>query len=973
MKFLMCHQRYLYNFIFVLILILTTQSLTAQTNSNGKIAGKLVDAETGEPLIGANVYLENTAIGASTDLDGYYFIPSVPEGNYELVVMMIQYSETRIKNVKVENGKTVTLDLAVKPEILTSETIVVEAQALKNTEAALLGRRQKSNSVSDAISSEAISRSGSGDAASAMKMVTGASVVGGKYVYVRGLGERYASTHLNGAELPSADPDKKAFQMDLFPSSLLDNIVTQKTFTPDKPGNFSGGIVDIGTKTFPDKFNFKVSSSTGYNSNTTFNNSFLTYSGGSTDWLGIDDGKRAEPKELTQLSIEEYNQIKDRAIVNSDVDAAKKLDYYSNLFNGIMSPTTSSAPVNQSYSFAVGNNVDLFGKNLGYQAGLTYSNKYSFYDNGLIGKYKLPGNINNYTELFNEFDLSETKGSHEVNWGGLLNMSYQLGNNHQLHSNIIYTKSGESTARFIDGFYNEGTLNDGAVFETRVLKFTERDLFSSQLKGEHFLTYLNNAKVEWAGNYAITKQDEPDTRFFSDHYYTQQDGSREYQVKPAVYPVPARYYRNLEEDNYSFQLNIGIPFQYFNQLPGKIKFGGTYSNKSRTFRENTFKYENNKQLGYDGNPYSYFSSSNTGILYNPDGTIQYDNYGNIEFGNYIVNASEDKSNYDGTEKVTAGYGMVELPVFEKIKLITGVRFERTDIDVHTLASGYSAGQIIENDILPSLNIVYNIYEKMNVRLAYGRTLARPTMRELAPFSSEDFAAGFIIAGNPELQRTLIDNFDIRWEWFERPGEIYAVSGFYKSFSNPIERVIRNDNNEIRYENVDNAIILGAEFELRKNLDQISPWLDGFQFGGNLSLVYSKVDIPSRELEIIRISIPDAESTRELQGQSPYLLNLNLTYDHREMGTSASLFYNVFGERLSEVTLGATPNIFEKPRHTLNFSVDQNIWDSLDLKFGATNILDSDVEKVHHFKGKEFIYQKYSTGRNFSIGLSYAIE
>lgn len=968
-KFIKCRTKFILGLATLFIFV---NFSSAQTLEKGKISGKLVDAETGEPLIGANVYLENTALGASSDLDGYYFIPSVPAGNYELVVTIIQYSETRIKNLEVNSGESVKLDLAVKPEILTSETIVVEAKALKNTEAALLGKRQKSNSVSDAISAEAISRSGSGDAASAMKMVTGASVVGGKYVYVRGLGERYASTHLNGAELPSADPDKKAFQMDLFPSNLLDNIVTQKTFTPDKPGNFSGGIVDIGTKTFPDKFNIKFSSSTEYNSNTTFNNSFLSYPGGDTDWLGMDDGTRESPKEFSQISQDHYNQLKNKAIVNGDLNAAKQLDYYSNLFNSVMSPNKSNAPINQSYSISIGDQFNLFGRNLGYQSSVTYSNKYSFYDDGTIGKYKLPGNINNYDVLVNEFDLSEVKGIHDVSWGGLLNLSYKFNDNHQLHSNLIYTKSGESSTRFIDGVYNEGTIDD-AIFETRVLKFTERDLFSSQLKGEHFLTYLNNAKVEWIGSYAVTTQDEPDTRFFSDHYYIQPDGSREYQVKPAVYPVPARYFRNLEEDNYNINLNIGIPFTYFNQLPGKVKIGGAFTIKDRKFRENTFKYENNKQLSYNGDPDSFFSSANTGILYNSDGSIRYDAYGNIEFGNYIVNASEDKSNYNGNEKIVAGYGMIELPVIPRMKLITGVRYERTDIDVQTLSSGYETGKILENDILPSVNIVYNIYEKMNLRLAYGRTLARPTMRELAPFSSEDFAAGFIIAGNPDLKRTLIDNFDIRLEWFERPGEIYAVSGFYKSFTNPIERVIRNDNNEIRYENVDNAILIGAEFELRKKLDQVSDHLSNFQFGANLSLVYSRVDIPANELQRIRVSIPEAEDTRELQGQSPYLLNLNVLYDHLESGTSASLFYNVFGERLSEVTLGATPNIFEKPRHTLNFSVEQKFWQNFKLKFSAKNILDSQVEKIHRFKDKEFVYQKYSTGRNFAVGLSYAIN
>ena len=292
----------------IFISLFFAANLGAQT-LKGIVAGKLVDSETGDPLIYANVHLEGTTFGAASDLEGNYRIVSVPPGTYNVKLNYMGYAETQITDVVVTAGEVTKINVTLKPEVLEAEEVMVTAKALRNTEAVLLKDRQKAIAVSDAISAEAISRSGSGDAAEAMTKVTGASVVDGKYVYIRGLGERYSNTHLDGAELPTADPDKKAFQMDLFPSNLLDNIVTVKTFTPDKPGNFSGGIVNIGTKTFPESFTMSFSSSASCNTQTTLNDNFILYGGGSTDWLGFDDGTRDIPDLFDNWNKEDWPTV----------------------------------------------------------------------------------------------------------------------------------------------------------------------------------------------------------------------------------------------------------------------------------------------------------------------------------------------------------------------------------------------------------------------------------------------------------------------------------------------------------------------------------------------------------------------------------------------------------------------------------------------------------------------------------------
>jgi TonB-dependent receptor len=286
------------------------------------------------------------------------------------------------------------------------------------------------------------------------------------------------------------------------------------------------------------------------------------------------------------------------------------------------------------------------------------------------------------------------------------------------------------------------------------------------------------------------------------------------------------------------------------------------------------------------------------------------------------------------------------------------------------------GKLSNTDILPSLNLVYQLNDKMNIRAAASRTLARPTFRELAPFQSFDFVGGYIFVGNPKLERTLITNTDLRWEWFVRPGEIIALSTFYKVFDNPIEREIqrRGEGSFISVRNVPEAIVYGLELEMRKQLNQITdaPVLRNMQFGGNFSLVYSTVDIPDQEYQEILIADPDADRSRPLEGQSPYIVNLDATYENLDSGTVASLYYNLFGERLVTVVNGAAPDVFEQPRSDLDFTLSQRVIPRLSLKASVKNILNSYVKQVQSFKEVDYPYLVYPRARRFSLGVSYSI-
>jgi TonB-dependent receptor len=282
-------------------------------------------------------------------------------------------------------------------------------------------------------------------------------------------------------------------------------------------------------------------------------------------------------------------------------------------------------------------------------------------------------------------------------------------------------------------------------------------------------------------------------------------------------------------------------------------------------------------------------------------------------------------------------------------------------------------EIKQDDILPSANLIYNIKADMNLRFAYGRTLARPTFREAVPYKSYEFFNSYEYKGNPGLKQTLINNFDIRWEWFSRPGEIYAVSAFYKNFENPIEqRILTEAERVITWDNVDQAKVLGAELEVRKRLDFVTNLLSNFYFGSNLSLVYSKVDIAAKELEEIQIQDPYRKSTRSLAGQSPFILNINLTYDNPGKGIASTLYYNVFGERLSFVTEGGAPDVYEQPFHLLNYSISWKFMNHIGVKFSAKNLLDSVVEKTQVFEGNKYNFSRYSLGRTYSMEFKYEL-
>jgi len=950
---------------FSILLVTALLSSVLMAQNTGSISGIVVDSETGETLIGVNVVLEGTMKGTATDIDGRYTIRNVEAGTYTLIISYISFTTQRITGVEIKAGEQLQLDVILAPETEFLDEIVVTAEVVLDNEAGLLKQRQKSISFSDAISAESIARTGAGDAAGAMKKVVGASVVGGKYVYVRGLGDRYSSSHLNGVELPSADPDKKSFQFDIFPSNLLENIITIKTFTPDKPGNFSGGLVDVYTKDFPEQRTFSVSFSNGYNTLSSGQKGYLS-TRGSTDFIAQDDGGRDVPDGILRFLDDPEFALPSSSSARFRSEEAYVLDDFSSHFNNEMAPTLYSLPYDMSGSIAYGDQIQFLGNPLGYTMSLSYSQSASNYRDGTIGRWQLIGTLDQSQGLTNLFDLNDQKASISNDMGLLAGISYKISENHKVSTNLISTRSGQHSARYITGIWNEEAPDD--IYQSSVIQYVERGLNALQFSGKHYFESLAKSQLEWKYSTAKNTQSEPDLRFLTYLVSEAPDGSPFLSLTSGLLQRPARFFRDLEESSDNLVVDLSIPFTLLGNTGGKFKTGFYLQTINRDFSEKRFEYE----IG--SRPFSDFSD-NVNDFFSYMGIVDSSQVGTrmrYAFGNLIDDDTNDKNQYTAQKDVTAYYLMVELPLNSRLKLITGIRPETTGMNTISGDTTETPGLLDNTDLLPAISAVFGVNDNMNLRASYTNTIARPTFRELAPYTTFDFVGDFIFTGNASLKRTLITNMDIRWEWFPNSGEIVALSAFYKNLENPIERVVRIDvNRAMTVQNVDNALVYGLEFELRKNLSFISEWLNNLQFSSNFSVVHSEVSIPDAELFNIRINDPDAIGTRSLAGQSPYLVNLDLSYFNDVNGLSADLSFNRFGDRLYSVALGAIPDVFERGYSTLDMIINKSFSNGLKAKLSAKNILNPDVKMTHELGNEKFIYQSYKIGRSLSLGITYS--
>lgn len=952
--------------ISLVLVALSFTSLTAQ--EKGTVRGKIIDQATGDPLMFATVAVkELESTGTDTDLDGAYEI-SLPEGTYSLEISYIGYATNTITDVKIVSGEVNILDYVMQSSSEVLDEIVVVSESIERNEVALLKLQQKSHKIQDAISAQSMGRYSSNNAADAIRRTSGTSVMGGRYVIVRGLGDRYSNAQLNGLLLPSTDPYRNSTQLDMIPANMLDNIISSKSFTPDQPGNFTGGSININTKSFPDQFTLQASLSASYNTQSSLRDDFFTHTGGSNDWLGFDDGGRAIDPYNTNPDV--LDAITKSAYVTARVNDEKAalLDRSADSFNANFGPEEGNSFMDYSVSISAGNQYEVGNNPLGVLFGVNFRKSYDFFKDAPNNYWELGGA--SATELSPWYSMTETRGVENPTIGALGALSYKIGKSTKLSLIGLYNHDTEKSSRSIFG-QHPGKLSDSEAFmESSVLNFQERALQSYQFIGEHKFGE-SGIKLDLGGSLTKVKQLEPDQRLLA-HKLTINNGENTYEFDRAEFGVPYHTWRDLDDQQYLGKADLTIPFLQEKSKENHIKVGFLYTKKNRTFSDfaYTLNERSNAAIPYSGDRNTAFSAENMGWLgVDP-------NSGRNLIGWYWNDEEilSNRNSYTGHEQVTAGYIMGVYDFGGKLKAIGGVRAEQTNIAVASRDTNSMIGNIDTLDILPSLNLVYKLNDRMNLRASYTHTVGRPNMRELAPFSADDFIGGMKISGNPALKSTLVKNYDIRWEFFPNTGELIAISAFYKDFTNPIVKGIppAAANPEIIFQNVDEAMVYGIELEFRKQLNFIAPMLSNFNLSTNLSLIKSEQDMPEDECSTINEHNPEKGCIRPFFGQSPFILNTGLNYSNDEKGIDATLALNIFGKRLITQTQATSPDIYEQARPLLDFNLSKRISDNFDFKLSVQNILNTQTLQTMNFLDVDYTVLQYREGISVSFGISYRI-
>lgn len=932
--------------------------------SQGTISGTVLDKESSETMISATVLVEGTDVGEITDFDGKYQI-KIEAGTYNLIFSYVGYPEMKIEGVEVKDGEVTVIDalLTMDEGGVQIEEIVVQAEAIKTTENAVLVTMLNANRFTDGISQGEMTKQNISSADQAVAKVVGVSVADGSVV-VRGLGDRYSTAQLNGVSIPSANPYKNSVNLDLIPTGLLSNIITSKTFTPDQPGTFTGGNVNIETKSFPETRSFKISLSAGYNTQSSFQDKFLTHDGGDLDWLGYDDGYRSRPSiyddEKYEAALLRSAGTKAR---NDDALAAQVEELHDATLKNMV-PTTTSTPMNHGIGFSFGNQYKIGGRDLGVIVSANYSRKFQHFDSGLRN-YALESTTSE--NLNQNFNLGGTTSIESPTVGGMVGLSYKINPSNRISFNTLYNHSADKSTKSFSGEYNTYQVTLPEVFEFRELYWLERSLINNMLIGQHSFG-TDGAKLEWVASASVATQSEPELRYFGNEFDLRDEDDPlddRYAIRaPSEYDYPNHFFRELRDEQYELKVDYTLPILQNLSKGNKVKVGALYSKKDRIFDEKRYSVQRKDAILYNGDAAAFFSDENGGV-------IEKDALDRNVIGNYIVDDTRASNSYIGSEEVMAAYVMGTIKPVDKFDIVFGARVENASLPVESADSLYTAERL---NVLPSVNLRYALRDKMNLRAAFTQTVARPNLRELAPFSNFDFRTGAFITGNPQLEITSITNADLRWEWMPKMGEIVAVSTYFKSFKNPIVLVnLGKSNPEFQYQNVDEATVYGVELEYRKNLGFIAPALNNFKWGANLSYIYSEVDIEAEELSDIQSINPNASSKRTFFNQSPYIINTNLAYSNSENDIDATLSFNMFGDRLSIVGSQGTPDIFEQARPQLDFTISKKFKENLLVRLSARNLLDPEYKLQSSFKGQDYVYSDYRIGRTISMSLSYTIK
>ncbi|MBW6460227.1 MAG: TonB-dependent receptor [Bacteroidales bacterium] len=932
--------------LLALILILFPGTLLfAQT---AIIRGKVVDKATGEELPGANIVIKGTTTGVSSDLIGLFELKNIQPGTYTFTCTYISYKPLEFPNIRLTAGQVYDLPIAMESEAFMMEGVTIIARRTTGTDMALLSAIKSSEIVVSGISSQQIKRSQDSDAAQVVKRVPGVTIVGDRFINIRGLSERYNAVMLHDVYAPSMEADVRSFSFDMIPSTLIDRIMIYKSPSPELPGDFAGGTVKIYTKGIPDENLTQISYSAGIQEK----GSFRTFYRAPQDpwyWTGFNTGTYNLPDQFPEGL---------RAVANDEeilIEAGRSLpnSWVADELNQLW---------NQSVSFNLNRRINMKNNRyFGNITSITYNNKKSQY---IINRK----DFNSYdfdTETTSElFDFDDNRYVENIRFGILQNFAFSINPNNLIEFKNLYNQLSQSeyilrTGRNFDFGYNPYNHSFYQIY---------RGIYTGQLSGNH--KFGNNNNIDWVAGYGLSFRDEPDYRRYRSDLDTITGEKTLYvPVGAAATYFLGRFYSHMQENNVTISLN-------YSKKLGKSESQRMPAINAGLFAEFKARVFSGRNLGYVRNVTGF----DTGLLdVTIDSLFHLSNI-NPTYGIMIDEQTNSSDSYDASNLNAAGYLSVFIPLSSRFNVSGGIRLEHNNqsLNSFTLSDDPVNVDMTTLSILPSVNISYSLGEKMLVRAAYGKTVNRPEFRELAPFGFYDFNYNLVKKGSDTIRSSTIHNVDLRWEFYPSPTEVINFGIFYKYFIDPIETsfVPGGGSGGIKtftFANAKAATSLGVEAEVRKSLKGYT----GSGFVDRLSLLFNAAFIYS-QVELGAAALGQSISSRPMYGQSPYIVNAGLYFNDPITTFNIVLLYNVIGKRIYIVGYEDYPDIYEMPRNLLDMTVTKNFGEHWEVKFGISNILaapsyliqDGNQDGIFDPKTDQVI-QSYIDPRNYSIGITYS--
>jgi TonB-dependent receptor len=899
--------------------------ISFQNNAqNVLVQGKITDAKDSSAFYGASITIEGTEFKVRTDSDGNYSISGNLTGLHTVIIKSAEFETQRFENQNFITGSVITLNVALISKVNSIAPVEVKGKTKKTGNAGLVQEQKNSATVVDGTSAEAIKKTPDARTNDVLKRISGASIQDNKFVIIRGLNDRYNAAYINGAPLPSSESDRKAFSFDIFASNMLENLLITKTATPDLPGEFAGGIIQINTKSVVDSNFQSFTFGTSYHSLSTFNN-FKTYDGGKYDLLGMNSKSRNLPNGLP--TTQEYG------VLNSSEKAtnAKLMTPGWGLQNRLALPA-----LNLQYS--IGKNFKIKNQSLSaifayaYQNSSTMTqttrNEFEEQANGVVQKSTLQDSV--YTQ-----SILNT---------GMLNFMYTINPNNKIAFKNLISLSSDDKVNIRKGVREMDS--DPRQWEKSSNRwFTQNMLYSTQLLGNHTIKGTK-LQVNWVAGYNNVNRVVPGMRrvVYQKNSLLEDDTTVQYTAvvqNNGTVPTAAgnMFWSTMQEQISSAQVELVMPIEGKN-YKSRIKFGAMTQYRDRKFTARNFGFSRYKKTG---TPFD-----NSLLLLPEEEIFTADHLGLMEngLGGFKLEESTKVSDsYSAGSNLNAAFAFYDIKLKEKFRLVGGVRAESYTQKLKYTEAGSNINRTIDStvlDLLPSLNFIYSPTKKINIRASYYNTVSRPEFRELAPFAFYNFQLDNILSGSTTLKRAKINNFDLRFEYFPGSGQIFTVSTFYKKFTNPIELISRSGVSgaaELYYANVPTAENYGLELEYRVKLNIFNKktknlFLNGATVYTNFALIRSKVDTRS-------INGSEGDS-RPLQGQSPYIVNAGLNYDLGTTGWSANASYNIVGARIFSVGNVQEPSVWEKSRSVLDFQIAKKFQNNLEIKFNVRDLLAQDL-------------------------------